>query len=486
MRSNGLLKWLLLPVLALAVFVGVRFFSRAPETGTTLRPVEPSDQLTPIESKSLGVAGDTPRDTVATLVGQVKELRKEVDAVAKENKQHKAENQRLRQNERAIDQRIQSALATERERLSKEREQATTDQERTRNALEDLQRKLDGVGGKVAPGGTELPVGLGLRDDEDVAPPTKSLQWIEPDDALPTSERKGAAPRRTSARDDVSSARSSFAAAGERVQAAAEDTADAVGRLTPVSALAARPVYTVPDNATLTGSVAMTALIGRIPIDGTVHDAYPFKVLIGSDNLAANGIEIPDVAGAIASGTASGDWTLSCVRGQIRSLTFVFNDGTVRTITDASASGRSATRATDAGLGWISDPYGIPCVSGERHSNAQQYLTSQALITAAGAGAASLIKSDRGSASFVTGRDGNVVGTVGISGDEAMGRILAGGVQQMSEWVNRLYGQAFAAIYVRPGADVAVHIEQPLAIDYEPHGRRVNHHAGVFDAPDLD
>ncbi len=37
------------------------------------------------------------------------------------------------------------------------------------------------------------------------------------------------------------------------------------------------------------------------------------------------------VAGAVASGTASGDWTLSCVRGQIRSLTFVFNDGTVRT-----------------------------------------------------------------------------------------------------------------------------------------------------------
>ncbi len=36
-------------------------------------------------------------------------------------------------------------------------------------------------------------------------------------------------------------------------------------------------------------------------------------------------------AGAVASGTASGDWTLSCVRGQIRSLTFVFNDGTVRT-----------------------------------------------------------------------------------------------------------------------------------------------------------
>ncbi|HBP1257584.1 TPA: TIGR03752 family integrating conjugative element protein, partial [Pseudomonas aeruginosa] len=92
-----------------------------------------------------------------------------------------------------------------------------------------------------------------------------------------------------------------------------------------------RKTYTLPQNSTLMGSVAMSALIGRVPVDGTVNDPYPFKILIGPDNLTANGIELPDVAGAVASGTASGDWTLSCVRGQIRSLTFVFNDGTVRT-----------------------------------------------------------------------------------------------------------------------------------------------------------
>jgi hypothetical protein len=42
----------------------------------------------------------------------------------------------------------------------------------------------------------------------------------------------------------------------------------------------------------------MTTLIGRVPIDGTVNDPYPFKVLIGPDNLTANGIDIPDMAGA--------------------------------------------------------------------------------------------------------------------------------------------------------------------------------------------
>ncbi|HGP4446795.1 TPA: TIGR03752 family integrating conjugative element protein, partial [Pseudomonas aeruginosa] len=175
----------------------------------------------------------------------------------------------------------------------------------------------------------------------------------------------------------------------------------------------AKPVYTVPTNSTLMGSVAMTALIGRVPIDGTVNDPYPFKVLVGPDNLTANGIDIPDVAGAVFSGTASGDWTLSCVRGQVRSITFVFNDGTIRTIPEDREGNQQNNQQRD-GLGWISDPHGIPCVSGERRSNAQQYLGSQALITAAGAGVASLIESGSGRMSYV-GSDGSI-GTVGITG----------------------------------------------------------------------
>ena len=227
----------------------------------------------------------------------------------------------------------------------------------------------------------------------------------------------------------------------------------------------------------------MTALIGRVPIDGTVNDPYPFKVLVGPDNLTANGIDIPDVAGAVFSGTASGDWTLSCVRGQVRSITFVFNDGTIRTIPEDREGNQQNNQQRD-GLGWISDPHGIPCVSGERRSNAQQYLGSQALITAAGAGVASLIESDSGRMSYV-GSDGSI-GTVGISGQEAVGQILAGGVRDMSAWVNKLYGQAFAAVYVQPGAKVAVHLEKPLAIDFDPEGRKVDHRTGESHALELE
>ncbi|CAB3647799.1 TIGR03752 family integrating conjugative element protein [Achromobacter pestifer] len=473
MRSNGLLKWLMIPMLLLLVFVGFRLFS-----GGGSQPVrDRGSQLTPEEAKALGIEGDTPRDTVATLVAQVRQLRTELQTALSDNKTQRAENERLRQREGSIDRRIQSALETERSQLRQDREQVASQRQQTQGLLQDLQRRLEGVGG--TDGHDDLPVGLGLKPGDGTGP-GDGVRWIEPADA--PAEAKGRAPGAGSG----FSFPTSFAPAQKTLEDTASSAVDADSRAVGVSS--ARPVYTVPTNSTLMGSVAMTALVGRVPIDGTVNDPYPFKVLIGPDNLTANGIDIPDVAGAVVSGTASGDWTLSCVRGQIRSVTFVFHDGTIRTVPEDRERGGNRQQSgnnTRDGLGWISDPYGIPCVSGERRSNAQQYLGTQALITAAGAGAASLIDSDSGRMSYV-GSDGSV-GTVGISGNEAMGRILAGGVQEMSQWVNRLYGQAFAAVYVQPNARVAVHLEEPITIDYDPKGRKVDHRlGGTSDVQDLD
>ena len=493
MKSNPLLKWLLIPMLLALVFVGMKLSSGDPKT-QSLRPG--ADQLTPEEMKALGIEGDTPRDTVATLVAQVKQLRNELQTALNDNKNQKTENERMRARESAIDQRIQSALDGERGRLQQDRDQLSNERQQTQGLLQDLQRRLDGLSGKDTQAGqADLPIGLGLEDGDGrhfggqasgPRPGTAGTRWVEPDDGKPV---------KSSATTGTFAFPTSFAPAQKTLTGAADsmtETATDIGRR--AAGGSARPVYTVPANSTLMGSIAMTALIGRVPIDGTVNDPYPFKVLIGPDNLTANGIDIPDVAGAVVSGTASGDWTLSCVRGQIRSVTFVFQDGTIRTVPEDGGRGQNTNQTggtgsgngtTQGGLGWISDPYGIPCVSGERRSNAQQYLGSQALITAAGAGAASLIQSDNGSVAVVANSNGSL-GTVGISGNEAMGRILAGGVHDMADWVNKLYGQAFAAIYVPPSARVAVHLEHPLNIDHDAKGRRVNHRPGGNHASDLD
>lgn len=472
MHSNGLLKWLMIPLALLLVFVGVKLFSSGNDAPSTQ---EEAVRLTLDEAKALGIEGDTPRDTVATLVAQVRQLRTELQTALSDNKVQREENQRLRQREGAIDQRIQSALENERSQLQQDRQQVSSERQQTQGLLQQLQQRLDGIG-KDNP--VDLPVGLGLEPGDGLAGDT--LRWVEPED------RRDDGKQRSSGNAASFSFPTSFAPAQKTLETTASSAVDASRRAAGVPETTA--VYTVPTNSTLMGSISMTALIGRVPIDGTVSDPYPFKVLIGRDNLTANGIDIPDVAGAVVSGTASGDWTLSCVRGQIRSVTFVFEDGTIRTIPkdDERGSNRQQNSSnTQDGMGWISDPHGIPCVSGHRRSNAQQYLGTQALITAAGAGVASLIDADSGQASYMSS-DGSI-GTVGIGANEAMGRILASGVQDMSAWVNKLHGQAFAAVYVKPGAKVAVHLEEPLTIDYDPKGRRVDHRlGGLPHAQELD
>ncbi len=94
MRSNGLLKWLMIPAALLVLFVGVRLFSG---TGTPeQKEGAAGNQLTPEEMQALGIEGDTPRDTVATLVAQVKQLRTELQTSLTDNKTQRDENLRLR------------------------------------------------------------------------------------------------------------------------------------------------------------------------------------------------------------------------------------------------------------------------------------------------------------------------------------------------------------------------------------------------------
>ncbi|RMW25668.1 hypothetical protein ALO95_200200 [Pseudomonas syringae pv. antirrhini] len=147
----------------------------------------------------------------------------------------------------------------------------------------------------------------------------------------------------------------------------------------------------------------------------------------------------------------------------------------------------SENQQVQGGMGWISDPYGIPCIAGDRRSNAKEYIGSQTLITAAGAGVATLLNnSDDSSSSSVISSGGSTLGTQTTSGNQAVSQILNSGVNNVSDWMNKLYGQAFAAVYVKPGARVAIHIDQQLAIDYEIKGRKVKYSSGVPHVSRLD
>lgn len=60
MRSNGLLKWLMIPVALLVLFVGVRLFSGSSKSPNVNDATDATARLTPEEMKALGIEGDTP------------------------------------------------------------------------------------------------------------------------------------------------------------------------------------------------------------------------------------------------------------------------------------------------------------------------------------------------------------------------------------------------------------------------------------------
>lgn len=476
MTSNPLLRIMLIGVLVAVVlwlfWPGSRASNDAPPAALPL-----DSRLTREELAALGIEGDTPRDTVATLVGQVKQMRRDMEQLSQQNQALAETNRHLNGQAETIDHKIRSAISENRQENDQETSLFGDMMNELKNELQTLQNRQ----------GTqnEIPIGTGFEDNglpgSAITPLSDELIWQEPLDQPPLKDGNSLLPSSTpaSAFSSLSQALGDL----ERDNPIAHAQHDLRANLKGERDLEqARPVYTIPENATLIGSVAMTAMIGRIPIAGAVSDPYPFKVLVGHDNLTANGIELPDVASAVMSGTATGDWTLSCISAEINSITFVFNDGRVRTIPPPQRSA-DTDNARRAKLGWLSDPYGIPCIAGERKSNAHSFITTQILMgAAAAAGEAAAAQQTtvtadtQGSSSTVTGNLGRYIA----------GKAGAGGLNDIRKWAMERYGQMFDAIYVPPGQPVAIHMTREIAIDYEPNGRKVNDESAQSARLDLD
>lgn len=223
------------------------------------------------------------------------------------------------------------------------------------------------------------------------------------------------------------------------------------------------PVYTLPKDATLTDGLALTALIGRIPVEGQTPDPYPVKIYIGRENLLANGHELPEVEGMIFSGLGFGDWNLSCVSARLMSATFIFEDGS---IVNHSSAGQP--------LGYISDPSGVPCVAGRFVTNAPAFLSQRVGLAAIGAaGSAYAEAQQQRQTSALTGTT-----TSTVSGDInklAAGEAVQSATDEVSQWLLARQKQSFDAVVVNPGAAVSVHLDRSLPLDKSSIIRRLRY-----------
>lgn len=232
--------------------------------------------------------------------------------------------------------------------------------------------------------------------------------------------------------------------------------------------------FTIPENATLVGVKAMTSIIGRVPIDGRVTDPMQFKAVVGRENLAANGWELPDdLAGMIVTGVAIGDMALSCSEGKIRSATFVFNDGTIRTVSSRARAGAGGGNGISGDLGFISDLRGNPCIAGKFVTNTPAYLTdivgSKTLGVAASAfaDAAKLVTNNSTTGSSTT--------QIADTGKYVLGQAVSGASDELTSWLlSRLKG-SFDAVVTPSGHELVVHLDQELRIDKLANARKLTH-----------
>lgn len=228
-------------------------------------------------------------------------------------------------------------------------------------------------------------------------------------------------------------------------------------------------VYTLPKDSVLFDGIALTALVGRIPVEGTTPDPYPVKILVGKENLAANGHRLPDVDGMIFSGIGIGDWNLSCVSVRLTSATYIFNDGTlVNHTSDAKP------------LGYLSDRQGWPCIGGTFRTNAPTFLRDR--IGLAGLSAAGSAYANAQLSTERSGLTGNAVSALEGNIDKLVaGTVVQSATDEVSQWLLERQKQSFDAVVVEPGAAVSIHLEQTLAIDHHELARRT-HYTGNIQA----
>ncbi|MCF6256157.1 MAG: TIGR03752 family integrating conjugative element protein [Gammaproteobacteria bacterium] len=230
------------------------------------------------------------------------------------------------------------------------------------------------------------------------------------------------------------------------------------------------PAYTIPRNATLFDNNTMTALLGVIPVEGSILDPIRFKLITGKTNMASNGLFIPGVRNIVWSGIAIGNREMSCVRGELHSVTFTFDDGTIRTISTSKSTSATKTAGSKRILGYISDRQGSPCLKGTLITNASDYLKDRMIASGIAATA------DAYSSTQKTTTIENGVVQSFFSGDEGefiAGKALSGSLSELSQYMRERARNAVDIVFLQAGQEVVLHVEESIDIDYDPNGRKL-------------
>ena len=227
------------------------------------------------------------------------------------------------------------------------------------------------------------------------------------------------------------------------------------------------PYLTIPLSTEIFGAVAVNAILGRIPRGGSVTEPYDFKVVVSGENMSANGFRVSNLKETIWRGTAVGDPSLTCVRGDIFAVTFIFQDGTIGYVHDGE--GKEYTESES--IAEIRDSYGN-CVSGEVYGNEGAYIAAQGFADGVQAAGDALSQAQYDGINSGNSITESLTGTVGKS---VLGSFTSGTGNRLSEITANRYASVHNVIAVEPGRKLNIDIKKQIAIDYNPGGRKVSY-----------
>lgn len=247
------------------------------------------------------------------------------------------------------------------------------------------------------------------------------------------------------------------------------------------------PYYTIPAGSDLGNTTLLSALIGEVPIDGKLmQPLFPFSALISrGDLIASNGVPLPpDITGMKVNGYAIGVGSfldnISCARAYVTSILFTFQDGHFVVVGKEQMT-NSVDLVNNESLGYLTTPYGNPCIHGTYYTNAPRVLAAM-MATSGLSGAGNALS--QWQMTYFAGPNGAAAAPTGSLGQYAAGGALAEGSAKGADWLEKRIQGSFDMVFVpasvpyrigngeqyRPNR-MSLHMTQTIKLDKQLQGR---------------
>lgn len=251
------------------------------------------------------------------------------------------------------------------------------------------------------------------------------------------------------------------------------------------------PYYTIPDGATAANAVLLSPLVGEVPVSGhLVSPAFPFKSMLSPKDaqnmFTANGVPLPGgISGVVLQGYSVGDMSLGCARAYVMKILFVYDDGHYEVYPIDKDNGGNSTNATEVypknSIGYLSDAYNNPCLSGQYLTDAPKVIASLAgLGGIEGGGGAIAQAQTQTMSSFGNGASSTSSVLTGSLGKYMAGIAVGDASKAALDWYKSRVADIFDAVFVPStlnGAprELIFNVTKTIPIDLNQQGRKLSY-----------